>query len=230
VRVRGELVPDVGARYVDPGNRYVAAFALPWRRGVAAAVDWGLCFVAFLVVSIPLGSIEALGALSLEEGDLNGVPGRVLVVVTQLLTVAPAVLYFALLLPTSQTYGMRLSDIRIVSTGTGRAPSYPLAAIRAVAGTIMAAAVYGAFHYWSSFEKPSHLDSTSIHIIDAAFVVAGAACISALTMLFSPTNRSIVDRLSRTAVLDELEAVVPRMGPWGPLDAFDTSHQRVLRH
>jgi hypothetical protein len=42
-------------------------------------------------------------------------------------------------------------------------------------------------------------------------------------MLITPERRSLVDRVFGTAVLDELEATAPRMGPWGPLDAFDTS-------
>jgi hypothetical protein len=119
-------------RYADPTNRYLAGFASPWRRAAAAAIDWG---PGFLLVSIPLGTVQALGAISREEGDLAGRPGHVLVVAMQVLTVAPAVAYFAILLPTSQTFGMRMREIRTVSMSTGRGASYTAAIIRGTTET-----------------------------------------------------------------------------------------------
>jgi uncharacterized RDD family membrane protein YckC len=189
--------------YADPTNRYVAGFGPPWRRAGAAAVDWALCYVAFMLVS-----------------------GRILVGVTQLLILAPIVAYFAFLLPSSQTLGMRLSDIRIVSMKTGRGPSFAKAFVRGVISTVLAAAVYVVIQWSTSFDKPSHLDSTSTYVLNASYVVAGAAFLSALTMIVTPTHRSLVDRLFGTAVLDDLEAVAPHMGPWGPVDAFDLSNRR----
>lgn len=214
-------------RYEDPTRNYVARFAAPWRRAIAATIDWGLCYVAFLLVSIPLGIVQGVGALSWREGDFSGVPGHVVVVGTQLLTLVPVVAYFTLLLPTSQTFGMRFSDLRTVSVRTGRGPSYLAALIRGATATAVAAAVYAVATYSASFEKPSHLDSTSSLALEAAYVLAAAGCVSALVMVITPTHRSLVDRLFGTAVLDELEAVVPHMGPWGPLDAFDVSNPRA---
>lgn len=189
-------------------------------------MDWALCYVAFMLVSIPLGTVQALGAVSLEDGDLGGIPGRIVVGVTQLLIFTPIVAYFAFLLPTSQTLGMRVSDIRIVATKTGRGPSFPTALVRGVIATILAAAVYVVIQYSTSFDKPSHLDSTSTYVLNASYVLAAAAFLSALVMIVTPSHRSLVDRLFRTAVLDDLEAVAPRMGPWGPVDAFDLSNRR----
>ncbi|HET8872452.1 MAG TPA: hypothetical protein VFM83_02090, partial [Gaiellaceae bacterium] len=88
------------------------------------------------------------------------------------------------------------------------------------------AAVYVVIQWSTSFDKPSHLDSTSTYVLNASYVVAGAAFLSALTMIVTPTHRSLVDRLFGTAVLDDLEAVAPHMGPWGPVDAFDLSNRR----
>jgi hypothetical protein len=51
-------------RYADPEQRYTAGFGSPGRRAAAAAIDWTICVVAYLIVSIPLGGIEALGAVS----------------------------------------------------------------------------------------------------------------------------------------------------------------------
>jgi hypothetical protein len=208
-------------RYLDPTGRYVARFATPWRRAAAAAIDWALCYVAFLLVSIPLGTVQALGAVSWTEGDLGGLPGHVLFVVTQVLTVAPAVAYFGFLLPTSQTFGMRTLELHLVSTKTGRAPSYIAATIRGVAATALAASFYASYLVASSFDEPRNLDTASSYALDAAHVVVAFGLVSALTMLL--TRRSLVDRLFRTAVLDDLEAIAPRMGPWGPLDSFDLS-------
>ena len=212
------------AIYADPTNRYVAGFGPPWRRALAAVVDWGLVYFLFVIVSIPLGTLQAIGAVSLEDGDLGGIPGGLVVVVTQLLIPAPAVAYFALLLPTSQTLGMRLSDVRIVATRTGRAPSLVKALVRGVTSTILAAAVYAVIQYSTSFDKPN-LDRASSYMLDVAYVLAGAAFLSALTMIVTPTHRSLVDRLFGTSVLDDLEPVTPHMGPWGPVDAFDLSNR-----
>lgn len=222
------VVSRARRRYADPTNRYVARFGSPWRRAAAAAIDWGLCYVGYLLVSIPLGAVQALGAISREEGDLAGRPGHVLVVAMQVLTVAPVVAYFAILLPTSRTFGMLISDIRTVSMSTGRGSSYTAAIIRGATATVVAAAFYVVFLFSTSFEKPSHLDSASTYTLDAAYVLVGAGCISALMMIVTRTHRSVLDRLFGTAVLGELEAVAPRMGPWGPLDVFDTSNRRVL--
>ncbi len=211
--------------YADPANRYVAGFGPPWRRTLAAVVDWGLIYVSFVIVSIPLGTLQAIGAVSLEDGDLGGIPGGILVVVTQLLIPAPAVAYFAFLLPTSQTLGMRLSDVRVVASKTGRGPSFARALVRGVTSTILAAAVYAVIQYSTSFDKPT-LDRASTYALDVAYVLAGAAFLSALTMIVTPTHRSLVDRLFGTSVLDDLEAVAPHMGPWGPVDTFDLSNRR----
>jgi uncharacterized RDD family membrane protein YckC len=216
------LLPG-STRYWGPAGHYVARFAPPWRRGAAAAIDWTLCFVAFLLVSIPLGGLQALGGVSWEEGDLGGLPGHVVVVAAQVLTVAPAVAYFALLLPTSHTLGMRALDVRVVSTRTGRAPTYLPAVLRSIAATVVATSVYATYLVATAFEGPGDLDSASSYALHAAHVGAAVGGLSALAMIITPSHRSILDRLFGTAVVDELEAVTPRMEPWGPLEAFHLS-------
>jgi uncharacterized RDD family membrane protein YckC len=212
-----------GAQYADPAGRYVASYAAPWRRVAAGAIDWTLCYVAFLLVSIPLGALQALGSISWREGDLGGLPGQVLFVVTQVLTVVPVIAYFGLLLPTSQTLGMNALELRVVSTQTGRAPSYVRAILRGVVATAMAASFYATYLVATSFDEGRELDTTSSRILDAAHVFVVVGSVSAVTMMLTPTSRSLLDRLFGTAVIDDLEAVTPRMGPWGPLDTFDLS-------
>lgn len=203
----------------------MARFASPWRRAAAAAIDWGLCYFAFLIVSIPLGVVQALGATSLEDQDLGGVPGRIVVDVTQLLAFVPLIAYFAVLLPTSQAFGMRVMDIRTVSVRTGRGVSRTVAFVRGLVATAVAAAVYVVFLVETSFEENDHLDRASTVVLQASYVLAGLGALSAIAMLVTPTRRSLFDRLFGTAVLDELEAVVSVAGPWGPLNVFDTSNE-----
>jgi hypothetical protein len=225
MRVRSESVPRPAARYADPANRYLADFAYPWRRVAAAAADWALCYVIFLLVSIPLGMLQTLGTISREAGDLGGVPGHVLQVVAQMLIVVPVVAYWAILLPTSQTYGMRLTDIRLVSMRSGRGPSYVMAIVRAVVATVMGAAFYAVYLNSTAYYYGDVLDGTCILLLDVAYVIVGVGCASALMMLVSRSSRSLFDRLFGTAVVDNLDATTPRLGPWGPLDAFDTSYR-----
>jgi uncharacterized RDD family membrane protein YckC len=211
------------AHFSDPANRYVARFASPWRRAAAAAIDWTLCYLLFLLVSIPLGMLQTLGRISWEAGDFGGEPGHVLFVVAQVLTVVPVVAYWVVLLPTSQTFGMRVTGTRLVSVRTGRGPAYRSALVRGAVSTALAAAFYAVYSNVTAFDKGEELDSTSQLLLDGSYVLVGLGCLSALVMLVTRERRSFVDRVFGTAVLDELEATAPRMGPWGPLDAFDTS-------
>lgn len=214
------------AKYTDPAGVYVADYAAPWRRLAAGAIDWTLCYVAFLLVSIPLGAVQALGAVSWREGDFGGLPGHVLFVATQVLTVTPVIAYFGLLLPTSQTLGMNALELRVVSTETGRAPSHIMATLRGVVGTAIAASFYVTYQVATGFDKGSELDTTSSRVLDAAHVLVVVGSVSVLAMMLTPSCRSLLDRLFRTAVIDELEAVTPRLGPWGPLDTFDLSSRQ----
>lgn len=210
-------------RYADPTNSYVAGLASPWRRAAAAAIDWGLCYVLFILVAIPLGMLQTLGTVSREAGDLGGVPGRVLQVAAQLLAIGPIVAYWAMLLPTSQTYGMRATDIRMVSLRSGRGQSRFLSIGRAAITTVMGAAFYAVYLNSTDYATSGELDETSLRLLDISYLLVGIGCFSALLMLATPTRRSLFDRVFGTTVLHELEAVTPRMGPWGPLDVFDTS-------
>jgi uncharacterized RDD family membrane protein YckC len=219
-------LPPTRRRYADPANKYVASFASPWRRAVAAAVDWGICYVLFLLVSIPFGMVQTLGTVSRDAGDLGGVPGHVLQVVAQVLIVSSVVAYWAILLPTSHTFGMRAMDIRVVSKRTGRGPSYAVAVTRGILATLIAGAVYAVYLDRTAIGD-RELDDMSLFLLDVSYVVAGAAAVSALVLLVTPSHRSILDRVFGTAVLDELEATDPHLGPWGPTDAFDTSNSRV---
>jgi hypothetical protein len=213
-------------RYLDPESRYTAAFAPSWRRGGAAAIDWGLCIVGYLLASIPLGVVQAVGRTSSEEGDLGGIPGDAVATAAQILTLAPVVAYFALLLPKSQTFGMRVLELHMISLSTGRGPAATTAAVRAVIAALLGTGVYVVNLLWTSYDSPRQLDTASRYAVIAAYVLAGAAATSALIMILTHTHRSLIDRLFGMAVVHELQAIAPQMGPWGPLDAFDLSNKK----
>jgi uncharacterized RDD family membrane protein YckC len=213
------------ARYEDPEGRYLAVFATPWRRTAAATIDWALCCVLYLLVSIPLGAVQGVALLSWEDRDLGGLPGHVVIVATQFLTLAPVIAYFGVLLPTSHTLGMRAMGLSIVSTNRGRAPSYAVAILRGLVATAIAAGVYLTVLVATSYTKPRHLDTASKYALTSAHVAFAVGCVSALALILTATHRSLVDRVFGTGVLDNLEAVTPQMGPWGPLDAFDLSRE-----
>jgi uncharacterized RDD family membrane protein YckC len=212
-------------RYADPERRYTAGFGSPGRRATAAAIDWTICLVAYLIASIPLGGIQALGAVSWKEHDFGGVPGEVLVIAAQVGTALPAVAYFTFLWPTSHTFGMRARDIRIVSMRTGRAPSYVASFLRAVLTVATAAAVYVMFARATTTQAGNgSLDHSSWLALQVAYVLASGAALSALSVTLTRSHRNLVDRFVGTATVDELEAVIPQMGPWGPLNRFDLSY------
>jgi RDD family protein len=224
VKVRSELAPaGFRARYADPRHRYVATFAPLWRRAVAATIDWGIVYIIFLLVSIPLGVVQSLGRVSWEAGDFGGRPGHILFIVAELLVIVPLLGYWVLLLPTSQTFGMRAADIRSVAKRTGSGISHLRATLRSVVATAFAFAAYVVSMQQTNMRSGEELDHTSMLIIDACYVLFAIGCVSALAIFATPTRRSLLDRLFGTAMLDELEAVDPHMGPWGPMDAFDTS-------
>ena len=208
--------------YSDPTGQYVARYATPWRRAAAATVDWALCYALFIFAAIPLGMIQTLARTSWEEGDFGGDPGRIVFFAAQVLTIVPILAYWFLLLPTSQTYGMRATGLRIVDRRTGRGISRPRAAVHAVTTTLFAIVGYAVFLDLTAFDKGNQLDERSQQLLNGCYVVFGVACVSALVML--STRRGLLDRLFRTVRLDELEVVSShRRGPWYPLDAFDTS-------
>jgi hypothetical protein len=213
-------------RYADPEQRYTAGYASPQRRAVAAAIDWTICLIGYLIASIPLGGIQALGAVSWRERDFGGVPGEVLVYIAEVGTVLPAIAYFTFLWPTSHTFGMRARDIRLVSLRSGRAPSYVESFLRAVLTVAVAASVYVMFgRATSTQDGQGDLDHTSWIALQVAYVLASGAAASAILTVATRTHRNLTDRLFRTAAVDELEAVAPLMGPWGPLNAFDLSYR-----
>ena len=212
-------------RYADPDQRYTAGFGSSQRRAAAAAIDWTICLVAYLIASIPLGGIQALGAVSWREHDFGGVPGEVLVYVAQVGTALPAIAYFTFLWPTSHTFGMRARDIRLVSLRTGRAPSYLAAFPRAVLTVAVAASVYVMFGRATSTQSTGDLDHTSWIALQVAYVLASCAAASAIATIVTRTHRNLADRVFGTAVIDELEPVAPLMGPWGPLNIFDLSYK-----
>ena len=212
MRVRIPWVRPGRVRYADPSNRYFARFGSPWRRIGAAAVDWTICYVLFVLVSIPLGMLQMIGTVSWEAGDLGGVPGHVLFVIAQILIAMVVLAYWVLLLLRARpsACGSPTSAWSRCAPATG---SRTGAALRSVAATATAAAVYAVYLNTTAFDKGDRLDDTSQLLLNGSYVVAGIGFASALAMLLTPTHRSLYDRAFGTAAVDELESTSPHFGP-----------------
>lgn len=211
--------------FLAPDARYSARFAAPWRRTAAAAIDWTLCLTAFLIVSIPLGAVQALGAVIAgdEGGGISGVVGRAVELLAQAGTLAPAVAYIAVLSATSQTAGMRALDIHLVTEADGRAPRLLWRSLaRGLVATFFAAAVYITWLSLIGDDPIGGFSHRDMLVIDAARAICVAAILGKALLLLDSRRRSAQDLMFGTVVIDEVvPAVQHRPGPWGPLDQID---------
>jgi len=80
---------------VAPGGSFSATYPSILRRLGTGAIDWVLCWVAFLITSIVGGIMQGLGMTSLDAGDLGGIMGAALIVLSHLIVAAPIAAYFA---------------------------------------------------------------------------------------------------------------------------------------
>ncbi len=166
------------------------------RRAAAAVIDWAICTVACLLVSIPLGLIEGFGFVLRSESS-TAAPGRIVTILAQIAVLLPIVLYFTFGLKEGHTLGMAAFDFKTLDARTGRPPGIVRSLLRSVLSLIFGTAVYAAYMghsadhtYWSSQERTLYVTAlvlTAIVVVDKAFV---------------PVNRSgraLTDRLFRLA-------------------------------
>ena len=147
------------------------------------------------------------------------------------LTVVPVVAYFALLLADeSERSAVRATIFGRSRSGTGRGPS-SLAA--GMPGRPRDCDRRGGLRRVSRTPPPTaragSSTDTSRLLLDARVRRRRRGVhLGARDDRHAEHPRSLLDRLFGTAVLDALEATAPRPGPWGALDAFDTSHRSLL--
>jgi RDD family len=162
------------------------------RRIGAAAIDWTICVVAYIVISIPLGLIQGFGfALSSESSTAE--PGRVVTWFAQAAVLLPTLLYFTFGLKEGHTLGMAAFDFKTLDARTWAPPGIRRALLRSLVSVVFGVAVFAAYMGHSA----EHTGwSHHVHLIYSLAVV-GAAVV-ALDKAFIPlhsSGRSLTDRL-----------------------------------
>jgi hypothetical protein len=149
------------------------------RRIGAALVDWTICVVAYIVVSIPLGLIEGFG-FALRTESSTATPGRVLTLFAQIAVLLPTLLYFTLGLREGHTLGMAAFDFKTLDARDGKPPGVVRSLLRSLVSVVFGVAVFIAYMghsaehtYWSQYEKKLYvlaLVVTGIVVVDKAFI------------------------------------------------------------
>lgn len=216
------------AGYLSPDRAEQARYAGLHRRAAAGAIDWALCYVAYLLVSIPAGMVQAVARL------IGGVAGNVLVAgaIAVPLAVVPA--YFAWLWTSGQTFGMRALELHLVVARSGEAPSLWRTVPRSAVALVLGVAVYLVL-FAAITERPvdDPYSSGERTLIAAALAVAAAGALAKLWSLVDRRRQSLLDRVFGVLVLDELQAagVAPSARyPWVDVRSNSTSAGDSSRH
>lgn len=198
--------------YKPADGTYRAVAAPLWRRAAASAIDWILVFVAFLIVSIPLGMIETLGEA------IGGFWGDALVYLVDALALGVVVAYFGYFLSTGHTMGMRAFDIHVFSHATGREPYLARAVARSLLSLAFFLATFKAYTLirgWHGEDGNTLTDSEETWR-DLAATVSTVALLGGLWKIVDPGGRTLWDRLTGLVVVED---VVPTSMPgrlWSP--------------
>jgi uncharacterized RDD family membrane protein YckC len=199
--------------YVAPDGSYSAMYPSVRRRVAAGAIDFVLCAVVFLLASIVGGIVQGLGTTSLEAGDLGGVLGVVLIVLSQLVVAAPIVGYLAYYWAQGSTLGMRAVDIELVRDETGRAPGWRRTVPRACVAFLVGLAVVNA--YFLAIDRPAGGYGAGERVLIAGSLAVAAAGLAAKAwMLVDGRRRSALDRLFGLVYVEELVFTRARPSPW----------------
>jgi hypothetical protein len=199
--------------FIAPDGAYTATFPSPLRRVGAGAIDWLICGVIFVIASIVAGVFEAVGAVSFTAGDLRGIPGSVLITVSQVIVAAPVVAYFAYYWATGATLGMRALDFELVREQSGRPPGWRRTVPRGALAFVLALAVDNVYLVLAG--DPLGEYSTAERIaITVSVVLVVLLLVAKAWMLVDGRRRSLLDRLFGLVYVEEL--VFTREGalPW----------------
>jgi hypothetical protein len=164
------------------------------RRIGAALVDWTICVVAYIVVSIPLGLIEGFG-FALRTESSTATPGRVLTLFAQIAVLLPTLLYFTLGLREGHTLGMAAFDFKTLDARDGKPPGVVRSLLRSLVSVVFGVAVFIAYMghsaehtYWSQYEKKLYV---------LALVVTGIVAVDKAFVPVHRSGRALTDRLFR---------------------------------
>jgi len=164
------------------------------RRIGAAVIDWTICVVAYLVVSIPLGALEGLGFTLRSESSTDAL-GQALVALAQIATVMPIVLYFTLGLREGHTLGMAAFDFKTLDARNGTPPGTVRSLLRSLLSVVFAIAVYAAYMGHSADRSNWSRHVTLIYAVGVA--VAGFVAVDKGFVPAHRSGRALTDRLFR---------------------------------
>jgi uncharacterized RDD family membrane protein YckC len=198
--------------YVPADGSYRAVTAPLWRRVVASGIDWVLAFVAFLLLSIPFGVLQALG------DAIAGRIGDAVVVLAEALTLGVVVAYFAYFLSTGSTLGMRAMDIHVFAYGTGREAHLARALARSLLALGFFFATITAYRLIRGYHGPDGLSDREELLRNVSLAVTLTALAGQLWKLLDPDGRTLWDRVTGLVVVEDLvpTGMPDRLWtPWG---------------
>ena len=198
--------------YSDPHGTYTAAAAPLWRRGLAGAVDWILAGVAYLIALIVAGIVQAVAGVA---GD---VPGTVAFWITETAALGVIVAYFAGLLASGHTLGMRALDIHVRAFADGRPPRLTRTVPRSLLGLAFATAALNAYSYVSGTPALAEFTTFQETVGRVAIGVVAVAAAGQAWMLVDREGRTVWDRLTGLVVVEDImPASLPGRlwSPWG---------------
>ena len=197
------------AAYAPADGTYRAVTAPLWRRIGAAALDWTLVFVVFLIASYPIGMLQTLATAF--GGDVEAA----IVGLTQALGLGIVLAYFAWFVSTGHTLGMRAFDIHVFAHRAGGEP-HPLRAVpRSLLSVGFFLATIDAYGLSTGAYKEG-LTGAQATWRTAALAGVGLAVAGALWCLVDPRGRTAWDRLFGLVVVED---IVPTSMPdrlWSP--------------
>jgi uncharacterized RDD family membrane protein YckC len=199
-------------RYSPADHSYSATAAPAWRRVVAAAVDWGLVFVLFLLAGFPLGMIQAVGE------TLGGTVNDAIYALTAAIGLGVVVAYFGCFVASGHTLGMRALDIHVFSYGSGKEPHPVRAGARGLLSLGFFLATIDAYGLSTGAYGEGGLTDAQAMWRQAALAGAVLALGGALWKLVDPDGRTLWDRLFGLVVVEDVvpEGMPDRLwSPWG---------------
>jgi uncharacterized RDD family membrane protein YckC len=191
---RKRPLPD----YRPSDDSYRATAAPLGRRLVAGLVDWLIVTVCYLIVEIPLGVVQATA------DEVGGIVFVVFFILTQAAALAV-------------TLGMRAVDIHVVAARSGASPTLARASARGVLAVLFFLASFTAYTFLLG-----HYDTplSTFHEVSRAvsIAIASAALCGHLWQLQDPHARTVWDRLTGMAVIEDMvpSSMPDRLwSPWG---------------
>ena len=152
--------------------------------------------------------VQLVGTSSAEAGDLGGIPGRALVVLSQVALVVPFIAYFTYYWTTGSTLGMRALDIELVVGSTGEPPGLSRSLVRALIALALGVAAYVLFFALTGVPAEG-LTPTERMIVTASAVVAAAGVAAKAWFFLDRRRQTLLDRLFGLVYVEDLASTSP---------------------